>query len=67
MGNHEKVQLTIYLSQEIRVELQKLAAKKMLEHPQKNFSAGNVAVELLVECLTPPGNEMKKGGEGNEK
>jgi hypothetical protein len=67
MVDHEKSQLTIYLPQKIRAELQKLAAKKMLEHPQKNFSAGSIAVELLVEYLTLHENEMKQGGEGNGK
>ena len=67
MANQEKAQLTIYVPQEIRLKLQKIAAKKMLEQPQKNFSAGNIAVELLVEYLTLDEQEIKKGGGGNEK
>ena len=67
MVDHEKAQLTIYLPQKIRGELQKLAAKRMLEHPQKNFSAGSIAVELLVESLTRSENKTKQGGEGNGK
>jgi hypothetical protein len=67
MENHEKAQLTIYLPQKIRTELQRLAAKRMLEHPQRNFSAGSIAVELLMEYLTLPENETKQGGEVNGK
>ena len=67
MAKQEKIQLTIYLPQKIRAELQKLAAQKMLEYPQKNFSAASIAVELLIEYLALPGNKTKQGGEGNGK
>ena len=49
MSNQAKVQLTIYLSIEIRAELQALAAQQMLEYPQKNFSAASIAASILSE------------------
>ena len=49
MSNQAKVQLTIYLSIEIRAKLQALAAQQMLEHPQKNFSAASIATSVLNE------------------
>lgn len=51
MHKSKKTQLTIYLTKENRVQLQKIAAQKMMENPQKNFSAGSVAAELLIEYL----------------
>jgi hypothetical protein len=52
MSNQEKIQLTIYLPMEIRAKLQALAAKQMLEQPQKNFSAASIATSILIEYLT---------------
>jgi hypothetical protein len=49
MSNQAKVQLTIYLSIEIRAKLQALAAQQMLAHPQKNFSAASIAASILNE------------------
>jgi len=51
MHKPRKTQLTIYLPEENRVQLQRLAAQRMVENPHKNFSAGSVAVALLVEYL----------------
>lgn len=49
MSNQAKVQLTIYVSIEIRAKLQALAAHQMLDHPQKNFSAASIAGSILNE------------------
>ena len=59
MSNQAKVQLTIYLSIEIRAKLQALAAQQMLAHPQKNFSAASIAASMLIEHLTPMEQEEK--------
>ncbi|MBT4874868.1 MAG: hypothetical protein HOJ48_19730 [Desulfobacula sp.] len=59
MQNQEKIQLTIYLPMGTRTKLQAMAAQKMLEHPQKNFSAASIAASMLIEHLTPMEQEEK--------
>jgi len=49
MPKQEKLQLTIYLSLEIRAKLQEMAAQQMIEYPQKNFSAASIAASILIE------------------
>jgi len=49
MPKQAKVQLTIYLSIEIRAKLQAMAAEQMLEYPQKNFSAASIAASILSD------------------
>lgn len=59
MLNQEKIQLTIYVPVDIRAKLQAMAAQKMLEYPQKNFSAASIAASMLIKHLTPMEQEEK--------
>jgi hypothetical protein len=63
MSNPAKVQLTIYLSTEIRGQLQVLAAQQMLDHPQKNFSAASIAASIIIEYF----DHVKTGSDEQQK
>ncbi len=46
-----KVQVNIYIPMEIRERLQIVAAKKMLENPQKNFTAASIAGKFVINNI----------------
>ena len=46
-----KVQINIYIPMEIRERLQIVAANKMLENPQKNFTAAGIAGEFVINNI----------------
>lgn len=46
-----KIQINIYIPVEIRERLQVVAAKRMLENPQKNFTAAGIAGEFIVKNI----------------
>lgn len=46
-----KIQINIYIPVEIRERLQIVAAKRMLENPQKNFTAAGIAGKFIVKNI----------------
>jgi len=61
MPKPEKVQLNLYISKEIKTQLHLIAAQKMINDPQKSYSAAGVGAQFLAEYLKSL--ELKK----NEK
>lgn len=59
MPKSEKVQLNLYVSKEVRTQLHLIAAKKMLNNPQKSYSAAGVGAEFLTEYLKSLEQEEK--------
>ncbi|MEM4230571.1 MAG: hypothetical protein QXF25_01725 [Candidatus Pacearchaeota archaeon] len=43
--------MNLYLPEEVRDVLQKIAAKEMLKNPKKAMSAAKVATEIIVKYL----------------
>jgi len=47
----KKVQLNLYIPEELRDMLQTMAAKQMLENPKKVVSATKIATEIICQYL----------------
>lgn len=48
----KKVQLNLYVPEEVKDTLQRMAAKKMLENPKRTVYATDVALEIIYQYLT---------------
>jgi hypothetical protein len=46
-----KVQLNLYVPEKYRDQLQRMAAKRMLENPRRAVSGATIAAEILCEHL----------------
>ena len=53
----KKVQLNLYIPEELRDMLQTIAAKKMLENPKRTISATKIATEIICQYLKNINNQ----------
>ena len=51
MSKNKKTQVNIYIPLEIRKRLQIIAAKRMLNDPQRNFTAAGVAGDFVIKNI----------------
>lgn len=51
MSKNKKIQVNIYIPVEIRKRLQIIAAKRMLNEPERNFTAAGVAGEFIIKNI----------------
>jgi hypothetical protein len=51
LGKKLKVQINIYIPMEIKERLQVVAAKRMIENPQKNHTASGVIGEYIINNI----------------
>jgi hypothetical protein len=49
--NNKKVQLNLYVSEEYRDLLQRMAAERMLKNPKRSATASKIGAEILCEYL----------------
>lgn len=54
----KRVQLNLYIPEDLRDRLQKIAANRMLKDPKRKCSAIKVATEIILNYL----EEKKEGG-----
>lgn len=47
----KKVQLNVYISEQYRDMLQRMAAERMLKNPRRSVTASRVGAEILCEYL----------------
>ena len=47
----KKVQLNLYVPEEYRDQLQRMAAERMLENPKRSATASKIGAEILCEYL----------------
>jgi len=59
MPKSEKVQLNLYVSKDVRTQLHLIAAQKMINDPQKSYSAAGVGAEFLTEYLSSLKEDQK--------
>jgi len=59
MSKSEKVQLNLYVSKDVRTQLHLIAAQKMINDPQKSYSAAGVGAEFLTEYLNSLKEDQK--------
>jgi len=59
MSKSEKVQLNLYVSKKVKTQLHILAAQKMINDPQKSYSAAGVGAEFLTEYLSSLKKDQK--------
>jgi hypothetical protein len=51
MPMERKIQLNLYVPEEYRNILQRLAAERMLKNPKRSVTASKIAVEIIGEYL----------------
>ena len=59
MSKSKKVQLNLYVSKDVRTQLHLIAAQKMINDPQKSYSASGVGAEFLTEYLSSLKEDQK--------
>lgn len=60
MSKSKKVQLNLYVSKEIKTQLHLIAAQKMINNPQKSYSAAGVGAQFLTEYVKSLGLEKEE-------
>lgn len=62
MGTTKKIQLNLYVPEQYRDLLQRMAAERMLKNPKRSATASKIGAEILCEYL-----ENLKESERNTK